>query len=145
MRELATFFAALLWFTWMFSSLITYWGARKTAQRVLLFYGGAWMLFNILDEFAHPMALLMQSLLTVPFFLGAWLSRKWPRIAGAFLLAAAVVLFILIGRLHLARGFALVVSAITLLLFVGPLVASGIALLARPGEDPPTTVDEELP
>lgn len=135
-EELATFFAATLWFTWMLSSLITYWGARKTAERVLLLYGAAWLLFNILGNLKQPLALLMQCLLTAPFFGGAWLARRWPRTAGVLLLAASVGFFVFIGRLHLARGFGAVVSAITLLLFVGPLLASGIALLAARDESP---------
>lgn len=134
-EELATFFAAILWFTWMFSSLVNYWGARKTAERALLLYGAAWLLFNILGNLKQPLAMFLQCLLTVPFFAGAWLARRWPRTTGGLLLGAAVFFFVFIGRLHIARGFALVVSAITLLLFVGPLLASGIALLAA-REDP---------
>lgn len=129
-EELATFFAATLWFTWMLSSLVNYWGARKTAERVLLLYGAAWLLFNILGNLRSPVAMVMQCLLTVPFFGGAWLARRWPRPAGVLLLAAGAFFLVFIGRIHLARGFGAVVSAITLLLFVGPLLASGIALLA---------------
>ncbi len=137
-EALATFFAALLWFTWIFSSLVNYWGVRKTATRVLLLYGAAWMIFNVLDELTHPIALLMQSLLTVPFFLGAWLSRKWPRLAGLLLLAASICFFVLFARIHQARGLGLVVSATTMVLFIGPLFASGIALLPKQAfEDAP--------
>lgn len=132
-EELATFFAALLWFTWMLSSLVNYWGARKTAFRVLLLYGGAWLLFNILDHLTSPVALFMQCLLTVPFFACAWLSRRWPRLTGGLLLASSALFFVFIGRIHQQRNFGLVVSAITLLLFVGPLVASGLALLLQQG------------
>ncbi|MBI4911246.1 MAG: hypothetical protein HY823_00775 [Acidobacteria bacterium] len=138
-QELATFFAALLWFTWMLSSLATYWGARKMAFRVLTLYGAAWLLFNILSHWKQPLALFMQCLLTAPFFGGAWLSRRWPRSTGILLLGASGFFLIFIGRLHHQRGFPLVVTALTLLLFVGPLVASGLALLprSRAGEEAP--------
>lgn len=131
-EELATFFAAVLWFTWMFSALITYWGAQKTAFRMLLLYGGAWLAFNILGHFHQPRAMAMQCLLTVPFFGCAVLSRWWPRFTATILLVSSAILIVLILRLHLARGLGLVVSAITLLLFIGPLVGSGLALLRRP-------------
>ena len=131
-EELATFFAAVLWFTWMFSALITYWGARKTAFRMLMLYGAAWLAFNILGHLRQPQVMVMQCLLAVPFFGGAVLSRRWPRFTGATLLGVAVFLAVLILRIHLARGLGLVVSAITLLLFIGPLVGSGLALLRRP-------------
>lgn len=145
-EELATFFAAVLWFTWMLSSLVSYWGARKTAERVLLLYGGAWLLFNILGNLRQPLALFMQCLLTVPFFGGAWLARRWPRPAGVLLLAASAFFLVFLGRMHHARGFAPVVTAVTLLLFVGPLLASGIALLGRPerAEDASSASTREL-
>lgn len=135
-EELATFFAAVLWFTWMLSSLIAYWGPRKTAERVLLLYGAAWLLFCIVDELRNPVAMLMQALITAPFFLGAWLARRWPRSAGVFLLLASGALSVLLVRLHLHRQFSPVVSAITLLLFTGPLAASGVALLAGSRREP---------
>ena len=134
-EELATFFVAVLWFTWMLSSLATFWGARKTAERVLLLYGVAWLLFNILGNLRNPVAMVLQCLLTVPFFGGAWMARRWPRVTGGLLLGVSVFFSWFLVRLYLQRGSALVVGAITLLLFVGPLLASGIALLARPGLD----------
>lgn len=130
-EELATFFAAALWFTWMFSSLTTYWGPRRTAFRVLLLYGMAWLLFNILGHLRDPLAMFMQCLVTVPFFGCAWLSRRWPRLAGGILVLATVFFFEMIARIHQQRSLGLVVSAITMVLFVGPLLASGLALLAR--------------
>lgn len=129
-EELATFFAALLWFTWMWSSLVSYWGARQTAFRVLLLYGGAWLAFVAASHLPQPKVFLMESLLTLPFFAGAWLSRRFPRSTGLLLLALSGVLGFFLLRLHMARHFAMVVSAVTLLLFIGPLAASGLALAA---------------
>jgi hypothetical protein len=134
---LADFFLALLWFTWMFSALVSYWGARKTATRVLLIYGGVWLLFNILGNLAHPLALLMQSLIAVPFFAGAAVARRWPRVAGLFLLGASAFFFRMFvfspwHREHLG----LVDNLTTAVLLDGPLFASGLALLFREAEGP---------
>jgi len=137
-EELATFFAALLWFTWMWSALMAYWGARKTAYRVLMTYGLAWLAFNILSHLRDPLAMVMQCLITTPFFGCAWLSQKRPRVAGILLLVASVCFFILLARIHQQRGLGLVVSAITMTLFIGPLLASGIALLRPPTEETDT-------
>jgi len=126
---LPDFFAALLWFTWMLSSLVSYWGARKTAFRILVTFGGAWLLFVVLSHIQHPLEMLMEGLITLPFFACAWLSRRWPRIAGAAVLASSVACLVFILRIHVQRQLGLVVSAVTLLLFIGPLVASGLALL----------------
>jgi len=137
--ELAVFFAALLWFTWMLSSLASYWGARKTAFRILVSYGGAWLLFVILSELEHPLGMLMEGLITLPFFGCALLSRRWPRAAGAVVLASSVFCLFLILRIHAQRNLGLVVTAETLVLFIAPLVAAGIALLlpeAAAGETP---------
>jgi hypothetical protein len=142
-EELATFFAALLWFVWLFSALVNFWDARKTAFRILLVYGVAWLIFNIVGHLDNLLAMVMQCLLTVPFFACAWLSRRWPRSAGLLLVASSIFFAQMILRLHQARGFGLVVSAITLLLFIGPLLASGIALLARPGLPAPEPGSED--
>lgn len=135
-EELATFFAAVLWFTWMFSSFVTYWGARRTAVRVLYVYGGAWLLFNIAGNLGSPLGMLMQCLLTLPFFACALLSRRWPRVAAALLLASSVFFFVFF-RFHQESRLGLVVNAITTVLFIGPLFASGLALATRQGQEDP--------
>ena len=136
-EELATVFLAVLWFTWFLSSLIGYWGRRPTAFRVLLIFGCAWLLFNVLGNLEHPMALVMQSLLAAPFFALAWSSRRWPRATGVLLLLAAAFFCrffglheILPDRIHrLTTG----------ILFLGPLVAAGVALLTASADTPHET------
>lgn len=129
-EELAPFFAALLWFTWMLSALVSYWGARTTAFRLLMLYGLAWLLFNVASHATRPRVLALQAVVTIPFFLGAWASRRWPRTTGVLLLGLACLGGLGLGRLHQRRGFPPATSATTLLLFVGPLLASGLALQA---------------
>ncbi|MBT8484764.1 MAG: hypothetical protein KJO43_04230 [Phycisphaerae bacterium] len=140
-HRLATFFLALLWFTWFFSSLLAYWGPQKTAVRVLVAFGSVWLVFaivsNLGSEWTGWAALLMHPLLAAPFFILAWLSARWPRVAGILLLAVAVGVFVLLELPDIRRtgNVAVVTEGITLVLFVGPLLASGIALLTVGGTD----------
>ena len=63
-------------------------------------------------------------------FVLAWFSGRWPRIAGVLLLTVAVGFFLLIELPHIARTSILeVITDVTFILFIGPLLASGVALL----------------
>ena len=131
-QELSTLFLALLWFTWLLSSLIAYWGIQKAAFRILIGFGSAWLLFAILSntgsEWTSWTALLLHPLLAAPFFALAWLSGRWPRITGVLLLVVAASLFNFFGYFR-RDNLALVNQAIIFVLFIGPLLASGIALV----------------
>ena len=131
--ELVTVVLAVLWFTWLLSFLYSYWGPRRTVSRILLIFGSVWLLFNIIGNIqGGGMALLMQSSLAVPFFLLAWVARRWPRVAGVFLLLVAAFFFWFFGLYEifgpdpLAKGRFMVI-----VLFLGPLFASGVMLLGR--------------
>lgn len=131
-QELATLFLALLCFTWIFSSLLAYWGVQKTASRILYGFGCAWLVFaivsNIGNEWTGWGALFFQPLITLPFFALGWLAGRWPRLTGVLLIAAAIFFvwfFGMFGKSHLP----LISQTITFILFLGPLFASGIALL----------------
>lgn len=133
-HRLVTFFLALLWFTWFFSSLLAYWGSQKTAARILIAFGSVWLVFTIISnlgpEWTGWAALLLHPLLAAPFFVLAWLSGRWPRIAGVMLLVASVFLFMLIGLPTIAKTSILeVFTGDVFILLFGPLLASGIALL----------------
>ena len=127
---LATLFLALLVFTWLFSSLLAYWGAQKTATRILIGFGCAWLAFTIASnvgrEWSGWPALLLHPLLTAPFFVLAWLARRRPQVTGILLLAASVCFFFLF-RMHTEVDLEGVVP----IFFLGPLLASGVALLAE--------------
>ena len=133
-QRLVTFLLALLWFTWFFSSLLAYWGAQKTVARVLIAFGSVWLVFAIISnlgpEWTSWPALLLTPLLAAPFFVLAWLSRRWPRVAGVLLLVVSVFLFVLIGLPDIARtSIVEVLTGDVFILFFGPLLSSGIALL----------------
>jgi hypothetical protein len=134
-EELSLVYIALLWFTWMFSSLFTYWGPHRTALRVLLAFGCVWGVFNIIGNLHNPVAMAMQLLVTTaPFFVLAYVSRRWPRVAGGLLVALSVFfLSVYFGTSRFDRLLFLVKLG-TAVLFVGPLLASGVALL-QPREE----------
>lgn len=137
-QELATLFLVLLWFAWLFSSLHSYWGTQKAAARILLGFGFAWFVFavvsNVGSEWTGWAALLLHPLLAAPFFALAWLSRRRPRIAGCLLLCTAVFLFQFLGMFR-RDTFGFVNESVTFILFLGPLLASGIALLCDAKRD----------
>jgi hypothetical protein len=127
--RLATLFLALLWFTWLISSLIAYWGPHRAAAWILRIFGTVVLAFTILSnlgsEWTGWAALLLHPLLAAPFFLLAWLSRRWPRISGVLLLVAAAFLLRWFGNDNISP----ITNGVTLVLFLGPLLAGGIALL----------------
>ncbi len=132
-QELATLFLAILLFTWFLSSLISYWGAPRAAFRFLISFGCAWFVFaiasNVGKEWAGWAAMLLHPMLTIPFFALAWLSTRWPKLTGGLLLAASAF-FVQFFGLFRNDHVAIVNQAVTFLLFVGPLLASGTALLS---------------
>ena len=136
-EELSMVYLALLWFTWMFSSLFSYWGPQRTAFRILIIFGCVWGAFNILGNLRDALGMIMQLLVTTaPFFVLAYVSRRWPRVAGAFLVALS--LFFL-GYYFYPGHFAnllLLVKLGVAVLFIGPLLASGVALLRSHREEP---------
>ncbi|MFQ5690717.1 MAG: hypothetical protein ACE5HQ_10645 [Gemmatimonadota bacterium] len=118
----------VLWLTWLFSSLLSYWGARKTASRVLLAFGAFWALFVVGGHLNDPVALLMESLVVAPFFILAWTAGRWPRATGAALLVLSAVAFGFLfdmGRVFIARPG----QVLTFVLLLIPMIACGIALL----------------
>ena len=121
---------AVLWFTWFLSSLLSYWGPQKTVSRVLVAFGCVWLLFNVVGNLTDPIALIMQSLLSAPFFLLAYVAKKWPKIAGVILIAVSAFFFYffhlyeIFGPNPLEKGRGMVI-----VLFMGPLLVSGIILL----------------
>ena len=132
-EEFPTLFLAVLWFSWFLSSLVDFWGPQKMAIRILTAFGSAWLIFSIVSnlgsEWTGWSALLLHPLLTLPFFAMAWLSARWPRVAGILLLAVALVFVQFFGFFR-SSNLGLVTQGVTFVLFLCPLIASGVALLA---------------
>ena len=131
--ELATLMLAMLWLTWLLSSLLTFWGARKASLRLRLSFGTAWLLFALADAGPKPLGWLMASLPALPFFALAALAWRWPRVAGVLLVGAAAFMYWFFGYWSNDRMGGLIVNTGVALLLCGPLVGCGLALLvAKP-------------
>ncbi len=125
---------SLLWFTWLLSSLLAYWGPHRTARTILYAFGFVWLIFaimsNIGSEYRGPLGIIMHAILALPFLILAFLSKKWPRVIGVLLIAASVFFFRFFGLYEifgaepLAKGRGEVI-----IFFFGPLLTGGLALL----------------
>lgn len=138
-QNLALLFLALLWCTWFLSALLSYWGPRRTAARILtavgVFWIGLMVINNLRFEWSGWPAFLVQSLPAVPLFVLAWTSPRWPRTTGAGLLALSLFTLILLAEPS-QSGTGPIEQVTRVLLFVGPLLACGVSLLTvRRGDD----------
>ena len=60
---------------WLFSALLTYWGARRTTTVVLLIFGSFWLVFGVATIISEATRAV----------------HRWPRITGRVLVAVAHV------------------------------------------------------
>ena len=123
-------------------------GPQKTAARILYVFDSVWLVFTIISnlgsEWTGWAALLLHPLLAVPFFALAWFSRRRPRVTGILLLAVSVFFFQFFGWFR-SGVLGLVTESVTLILFLGPLLASVVALLgAGTKSECPEEAEEEL-
>jgi len=130
-EELASLLLGLLWFTWLLSRLFSYWGAHKAARRILLGFGLPWLAFALADAGPHPLGWLMCSLPALPFLLLAALAPRLPRLTGLLAVGVAVGLYLQFRYWDESHMGGLVVNSLVAVLLCGPLLASGLALLAR--------------
>lgn len=142
--EIAELALIVMWFTWFLSWLLAYWGPQRTASRLLYIFGTVWLVFNVLGNLTSFVALIMQSLLAVPFFLLGWASKRWPRPVGILLILTSLFfanMFDTFERIFSADPFDNG-APFVLILFIGPLLASGIALLRARRDEPEQVVTE---
>ena len=140
----------ILWMTWLFSALLTYWGARKTASRVLMIFGSFWAVFVIAsvigesgDALELLLGVLMGILVVAPFFALAWTAGRWPRRTGAALLAVSALFLVIFVQPQVASPLKLSTILVTDALLLVPLIASGIALLRDADRDDPDGDDSD--
>jgi hypothetical protein len=120
----------VLWGSWLFVSLMRYWGARRMTSRMLVIFGLFWAAFVVGGHWSEPAALLVEALVVMPFFALAWSAHRFPRTTGALLLALAAVgfwFFFDLGRAFVTRPTQL----LTFVLLLGALIACGAALLGE--------------
>lgn len=144
--EWIRFIVFVLWLTWLFSALLAYWGPERTTALLLRTVGAFWAVFvvaDILGSAAMPrnahdvwtglLGLGAAILFVAPFFVLGWTVHRWPRRTGiALLVMAAVLLAVLGGR----RNFQWSTYVMTRTLMVGPMIATGIALLRNAAGSP---------
>jgi hypothetical protein len=132
-EPLITAFLVILWFTWLLSSLLAYWGPRRTASRLLMVFGSVWLVFAVLSnlgpEYRGILGVLIGASITLPFFALAYTARRWPRITGGILLACSAFFFYFFKLYEIFEHPLEMGRPVVLVLFLGPLLASGIALL----------------
>ncbi|HPF36068.1 MAG TPA: hypothetical protein PLH84_11650 [Candidatus Krumholzibacteria bacterium] len=129
LSSLADTVLAAMWFTWLVSSLLAYWGPRPTARRLLWAFGAVWLAFNLLAGEGDWRVSAMQALLALPFLLPAALASRLPRAAGVLALAGAVGCFLFFGLQDVFTEPRALNRSVVLVFFVGPLLAAGLALL----------------
>lgn len=131
--DVVTLVLCVLWATWLFSYLLAFWGARNTATAVLLAFGSFWLLFAVLDGASGAatftegaVGILVHLVFVVPFALGAWGARRWPRATGWGLLAVGASLVLFLGKPN-AQPWT--TRMLTLTILAAPILASGVALV----------------
>jgi len=125
-----------------------FWGAPKTASRILRTFGAFWAAFVILSLVGEAgegqnigqllLGILTGTAIVSPFFILAWTANRWPATTGKILLVVALALFILLfprGNLSWAT------TLMTYTLLLVPMVGSAIALLRHREDD---SVNEEF-
>jgi hypothetical protein len=114
-----------------------FWDARKAAFRILVGFGTFWLLFVVLSHAAEPSSLAVEALVVpAPFFLLAFLSRRFPRPSGVVLLAlvAAGTWFFGVFRHRPDGRYLAVLPVVLFLLLPLGLVAMGL-LRAREDDE----------
>jgi len=127
----------ILWMTWLFSAMLSFWGARKTTAIVLRVFGSFWAVFvgaMVVGSLSSPegpqlIGLLMGLVFVVPFFLLAWTAGRWPQPTGVLLLLVAALFLAITSPNWEARSLQWSTILLTATLLVVPLASCGIALL----------------
>ena len=139
--DLITIVLVVLGLTWSFDYIMSYWGARKTASRLLIAFGAFWGLFAILSAFSEgdgpldvALGLLMGGIVVAPFFMGAWAIRRHPRLTGWLLVGAACLGMWLVGPRSNTLPWS--TQLFTMIVLVLPLLLAGLGLIGGPLEDP---------
>jgi hypothetical protein len=114
------------------SYAFSFWDARRAATRVLLAFGLFWLAFVLLSHGDEPVVALIEALsVPVPFLLGAWLGRRWPRPVGILLVLGSLAAMLAFNLIPVTGQNLFVVLAVPL-----PLAIAGLALLGARREEP---------
>ena len=125
-----TIILAVIWLVSIFASLNRYWGVQKAVFRILIIFGSLWFVFVLLSHANEPLTALMESVIVLPFFILAWVSLHWTRIAGALIVALGIFCFFLF-RMYQFDPIGFMSKFLIFLLFICPLLVAGLALLLK--------------
>jgi hypothetical protein len=118
----------VMWGTWLFSSLLGYWGARRMTARILVVFGLFWAIFAVGGHWNEPAGWLIGFPVLAPYLALAWAAGRFPRATGAALLSLSALGFWFF--FDLGRAFVDTPSQIvTFVLLLAPLIGCGVALL----------------
>ncbi len=133
----------LMWFTWLFSSLFTYWGPQRTAVRVLVIFASILGLLPFVVHWNLPIRILSKMVfeiwiaIVLPGFLIAWIAGRWPRVASVLLLVASGFIVFHFKIYGLISGATLNKGEVELsVVLLAPVLASGFALLSPSAKGP---------
>lgn len=132
---------ATIWLVSIFSVIHKFWGVQKAVFRILIVFGSFWWVFIILSHIREPMTFLMESLLVVPFFLLAWASKRWPRVAGAAIIVVAIICFFLF-RIWTDDPELILQKVMVFVMFICPLLVAGISLITLKQEEDDQSFEE---
>lgn len=136
--EMVTLILIILWMVWLFSYLLAFWGAQKTASVVLLAFGSFWILFGVLSGIGESeggvvatlVGILMHLVFVVPFAVGAFTAMRWPKPTGWFLVGMGAFMLYFLGK---PSPMEWTTQLLTLTLVAVPILASGLGLVRMEG------------
>ena len=143
----ASLVLCLLLVVFMLAFGLSFWDVRQAATIVLVALGLFWAAFVVLSHGSEPVAMLTEgAVVVVPFLLGAYLCRRWPRLAGLLILAVAA-LAVYFFRLYEPQSAQRVFTKLFVVLLIPlPLAALGLALICprnKDGADPRSSEDDD--
>lgn len=121
---------SIIWLVTIFTSIKKFWGVQRAVFRILITFGTFWFVFVILSHIQEPITFLMESLVVLPFFALAWLSLRWPRLAGVLIIAVAIACFFLF-RIYDVSPERFLEKVMVFIMFICPLLVTGFALLTE--------------
>jgi len=131
--DVVTLVLVVLWMTWLFSYLTAFLGPQKTATWILLTFGAFWLLFALLDGASEAtgvveaiVGVLLHAVFVLPFAVGAYAARHWPKPTGWALLAVGAFLVVFLGK---PSAQVWTTRLLTLTILAVPILASGLGLV----------------
>ena len=131
--ELISVILLALWMSWLFSALLSYWGAARMTSTILLIFGAFWAVFVIADIMGESHSVkdvllgsLVGTAIVAPFFILAYTAHRWPRATGGLLVLVGAVFLVALGRPR--ENLSISGTLFGDVLLAVPMLGTGIAL-----------------